>query len=756
MRSTFALVLALALLASCTGDSTTTSQAPTTDSTDTSTTVGEATTTTEPIPTVDRIGIRIVEDRAEFFDTGTGQKFVPRGVNFVDFKEHPSIEFAFTDSVFATNTYDPARVTQAFEDLTAIGYNTVRIFFDTCGSEQHCIGNPDGQGLNPEYLDNMVDVMRIAARTGIRVLLTANSLPDQGGYWERFFDPAFAAGHDGFERRENADWLHRGGIDAKEAFWNDLMSGLAERNAPFEVVLGWQLTNEWWLFKDIAPLSLDEGMVEAGDGKTYDMAAPGAKEEMIVATTVHYIDRMRAVIDRYDPESLVTMGFFAPLVEGPDWFVITEPFLTRADLDFFDFHAYHDDSPTIDEYAASFGMTGYESKPIVMGETGSGHGIVPSALQAASRSRQWYAESCQVGFDGWLNWGYYPWPDSQLGSPWTFLDSDGLLMDLLAPANHPDPCSNPDDSLKPHSEGAAARASRESPGQPAGLVLDGRHDAWNAGDFPPQWIEIDIADGSTVGSIHLTSDQWPWGISRYRIIATLGDGSDVLLADVTRVLANDVIYSTVLSAPVPDVTRVRVETLSGPSWVAWREISIDPPIGDETRPACLVATAALFSEPDPGATEIGTPPTDFVAVDGYLETDPGWLRVSGDLWTISDATACPALPPVPGDELDLVSVTFNVTVPSPGPSEVFVVGLFGDEMPPFHDVGMFIGPDGSTERSIEVLLPRGYEIRYFYTRGGFGTIERPDSCGEFDPRRAVATDGLVINDTVVKWEDLDC
>ena len=356
-----------------------------------------------------RVKIRDADGEAEFYRTDTGERFVPRGVNYVDFVRDENGRYR--DAVFATATFDADRVRAAFHTLAGHGYNTVRIFFDTCGVGRSCIGVPGGAGLQSEYLDNMVQVMHIAADEGIYLMLTANSIPDDGGYWE-YFDRLFGGNHPGFTRRENADWLHAAGVETKARFWDDLLRGLAQRDAPFETVLGWQLTNEQWLFREHPPMSLDSGVAETANGRTYDLSKQKQKRTMVADGLVYFIDRLREVIAAYDPEGLVTMGWFAPYF-GSDWYVDTKPILKRANLDFFDFHAYGDTGLSPREQARSFGMMGYRQKPIVMGEFGVGKAVVPTGAAAAAVNQQWIANSCKVGFDGWLNWGYYEWPEDR-------------------------------------------------------------------------------------------------------------------------------------------------------------------------------------------------------------------------------------------------------------------------------------------------------------------------------------------------------
>ncbi|NLF74160.1 MAG: hypothetical protein GX573_00570, partial [Chloroflexi bacterium] len=190
-----------------------------------------------------RIAIRQVDGVAEFYDVATGERFVPRGVDY--FWIVP-VEGGFEDRVFGVDEYDAGRVRADFAMLAANGYNTVRMFLDTCSSGPGCMGRATGEGLNPAYLDNITEVMRIARDEGLFLLLTSNDLPDQGGYWEL----SNRGANRFFEGYRNAHYLTSYGVLAATRYWGDLMAGLAARNAPFDAVLGWSLLNEQWYFND--------------------------------------------------------------------------------------------------------------------------------------------------------------------------------------------------------------------------------------------------------------------------------------------------------------------------------------------------------------------------------------------------------------------------------------------------------------------------------------------------------------------------
>jgi hypothetical protein len=149
------------------------------------------------------------------------------------------------------------------------------------------------------------------------------------------------------------------------------------------------LTNEYWLWKNNPPLSLDSGLVTISNGETYDMADPEQKRQMVTDGTLFFMETIVPIIKEHDPDALTTMGFFAPQFPnqtgiGGDWYVDTAPLMDTAPIDFWDFHAYADMDIDIFKQAENFGMVGYEEKPVLLGETGMGHAFVPSAQSAAT------------------------------------------------------------------------------------------------------------------------------------------------------------------------------------------------------------------------------------------------------------------------------------------------------------------------------------------------------------------------------------
>lgn len=512
------------------------------------------------------IGVRQVNGVGEFYDMLTGEIFVPRGVNygFVPFGS------GFTNLVLKVGMYDPQRTREDFAKLASRGYNTVRVFLDHCNRGEGCIGDSDNVGLNPEYLDNITDMMQAGRETGIFILFTSNDLPDQGGYSEE----ANIGSGSTFAGYRNSYYLRPRAIAATRRYWRDLLTGLVERNAAFDAVLGWQLLNEQWMFRHQPPLSLTEGLVETTTG-TYHMGDPDQKTQMVSDGIVYYIAQMKEEILLHDPTALVTMGFFVPEIAAPDWYVETTSLLERSDLDFFDFHAYPG-GPSLREHVEHFGMFGYVTKPILLGEYGAFRHIYPEIDSAARVITNWVAESCEYGFDGWLYWTYYPSDASAGDRTWGLVDEDDFLLNLFAPVNQPDPCAAvelPNDNI---AYGKPVTTSLRLPGEPPqNAVDDNAGTQWGAGAGPVQWIQVDLLGSYRVAEIRLLVAQYPAGVTvhRVQVRASSGDFYQTIHEFSVNTSDNDwLIFEP--ESPLENVNQIRIQTVASPSWVAWKEVQV--------------------------------------------------------------------------------------------------------------------------------------------------------------------------------------
>ncbi|MCA9986958.1 MAG: discoidin domain-containing protein, partial [Anaerolineales bacterium] len=367
--------------------------------------------------------------------------------------------------------------------------------------------------------------------------------------------------------------LTPGAVNATRRYWRDLLQGLQARQAALEMVFGWQLVNEQWLFQDQPPLSLSEGVVESTTGR-YDMSDPAQKQALVADGLVHYIAEVKAEIRQHDPTALVTMGFFAPEIAAPGWYVDTAPLLANADLDFFDFHAYPGDRPLTD-YIDAFGMAGYREKPIILGEYGAFRHVYGELSTAARAVGQWQADACGAGFAGLLYWTYYPAGANIGDRTWGFTDEDNYLLELLAPSNLPDPCLAPEIASANLAYQKPVTSSAALTEEPAANAVDENNATqWGSGADAPQWLEVDLGGAHTITEIRLLVGQWPAGDTSHRLLVRSAGGDFVEIHRFTSFTTEGDWLVFVPTEPIPAIQYVRVETLSSPSWVAWKELQV--------------------------------------------------------------------------------------------------------------------------------------------------------------------------------------
>ncbi len=523
-----------------------------------------------PTPTVEQVGHPIQIENGGFVDTRTGESFAVRGTNYFAIVPTSS---GLQDRFFSPAVFDEAQVTRDFRALAERGYTTVRLFIDSCSVGPDCISQIGVNGLNQRYLASIVDTMRIAQETGLFLLLTSNDLPDGGEYTEM----AYRTDHAVFEGYRNSVFLTPAGAEAAVAYWGDLLTGLADLGAPFETVLAWSIVNEMWVFTEQPPLTLRTGMVRGSDGNDYDMADAEQRRGLVLAGFSHYLDSVAAVIRSHDPGALVTSGFFAPQFPNPtttggDWYVDTAPLMGTVDLDFFDFHAYPGGDITLAQLAENFGMAAAPDIPVVMGEAGAFLKQYETVDSAALALQRWSAESCEVGFDGWLHWGYLRAPEAIGDAAWGLVDDNGYLLDALAPAKWPDPCvpALKDSDL---ARSGTATASASLSAEPPSAAIDGNPGTqWGSGKDAPQWIEVQLA-ATTVGRVRLSVAQYPAGRTVHEVAIRTATGEWRTVGAADGVTADgDVVEITF--APVDNVVAIRVTTTRSPSWVSWRAVEV--------------------------------------------------------------------------------------------------------------------------------------------------------------------------------------
>lgn len=519
-----------------------------------------------------RIAIRTVAGVAEFYDVDTGATFVPRGHNLVKytFKDDPVFGPGYADMVLSPARYDRAEIRADFQAMRALGFNVVRVMLETCGASD-CI-YPLGattRTLSGAYLDDIADMLALAAEEEMYVWITSNTLPDTGYYLEKGY-----SGAAGPISAISAHFMTQAGLDAYAEYFSDLFTGLVARDARLDRMFSFSIRNEYWYDLREEPWTLSSGVVTTASGASYDLAVPAERDALAEETLIHFIDTMVAVVKDKAPTALVSVGFFAPNTPhawrpGDFKYILTERALAESDADFFDLHSHP--APmglSIDQTQENYGAAGIETKPLVMGELAGFRELYPAIHVAAQELVNWQTASCVRGYDGWLTWH---WDGDEIEGPGLWGSNGTVLGEALAPTLHPDPCASatvPNPNL---AFGKGVTASNELPGEPAENAVDGGWPQWGSGFDAPQWIEIDLGAEHHLGSVRLTVAQYPDGPTIHEVYGGATSPPATLLHTFSGNTAESDILVHEFAAP-PAVRYLRILTTASPSWVSWREI----------------------------------------------------------------------------------------------------------------------------------------------------------------------------------------
>jgi len=126
-------------------------------------------------------------------------------------------------------------------------------------------------------------------------------------------------------------------------------------------------------------------------------------------------------------------------------------------------------------------------------------------------------------------------------------------------------------------DSALITASKYLEDQTPNLAFDNNIETnWGAGDFAPQWIQIDLLDEFNIAGMDLIIDQWPAGQTIHQIWAK-GNDPDAAFELLHEFSGNTEINQTLTYTSPPTLPPYRyfkILTTQSPSWVSWKEIKI--------------------------------------------------------------------------------------------------------------------------------------------------------------------------------------
>jgi hypothetical protein len=118
--------------------------------------------------------------------------------------------------------------------------------------------------------------------------------------------------------------------------------------------------------------------------------------------------------------------------------------------------------------------------------------------------------------------------------------------------------------------------------QPHIHAVDGNlNNLWNSGEFPSEWIEIDLGSESLVDRVRLLVSQSPAGNTVHQLFFADQERNYSLAHMFSRFTSDNQWLEYIPNSMPNDVRYVLVLTIDSPSWVAWREIEV---IGETQEP----------------------------------------------------------------------------------------------------------------------------------------------------------------------------
>lgn len=369
--------------------------------------------------------VAVAPDGGGFAEVGSNHPFVPFGTNYYD----PNT--GWPPQVW--KRFDADAVSSHFELMSEMGVNCARVFLAAATFQ------PDVDIIDTEALKKLDTLVRIARKTGIRLILTG---PD---HWEGepvYWNPDRFAGTEA--------------LDALEHFWRVL--GQRYRGEP--AILAWDLLNEpqmpwhldswepqWnaWLrskYKDQEGLKAAWGE-ELRDAETLGSVQP-AKDVAEKDNPRLYdwqlfrehladqwVQRQVRVLREVDPTHLITVGYIQwsfPVIRPgePHIYSAFNPHRQAQWLDFISIHFYPlmgrpfgskanwDRNLAYLQDMLAYCQTG---KPVVLGEYGWYGGGAPQGRPHLTQDEQarWITAEVEASrrlAQGWLSWPFADTPEA--------------------------------------------------------------------------------------------------------------------------------------------------------------------------------------------------------------------------------------------------------------------------------------------------------------------------------------------------------
>jgi hypothetical protein len=582
-----------------------------------------------------RLAIRQEGGKARFYNSMTDERFTPRGFNYIQLVLSPAGPYGESE-LFQPDSHDQIAVDDDFQRISALGYNVVRVFVDLC-RDTRCIANTNG--LDPAYMQNIVRLLERARQYDLYVMLTANWLPDVGGYSAPAHQLCEASGdfYGG-----NCLVMSSKGVELYGKFFSDFVMSLKDQGAPMETIWAYELRNEFFVEHNELPFTKTSGMVTTANGMSYNMASASDKIKMGEDAVVYWANSTRNAIKAVDPDALVTSGFFTPnkpniLRPGDQRIVPFVAALQRSELDFFGIHAYAG-FEGFELGAENYGIIGYTAKPIVLGEYGAFLPNAPDEYIAAQLIDHWQSDACSYGIEAFTMWTWdrHRLPVMNADDPWAGSDVGAFIAKVISPFNKVNSCDVTLPTVNV-AEDKPTDASMSWSGFPSANVVDGNatQTPWIAGGDPPQWVEVDLLNPHDLAAIQIvveTGSNDPFQYTHEIQVKTekTDDYETIHTFSGARVNFEVLTYPADGDGYIPGVRFVRVLIPQAPGWAALHELRALLP---QERSPYDVPPPPILTFPRPGmdafSGSVVTWKNDLAHLNAQIQlaTDPAFQNI---------------------------------------------------------------------------------------------------------------------------------
>lgn len=108
--------------------------------------------------------------------------------------------------------------------------------------------------------------------------------------------------------------------------------------------------------------------------------------------------------------------------------------------------------------------------------------------------------------------------------------------------------------------------------QPANAMDRNLDSTWGSGDYPPQWVQLDLGQPGAISKVRLNVSQTPIGPTRHEVYGGPTPDQLTLLGTLEGVTQDKEWLE--LNTPGNDVRYIKINTVKSPSWVSWREVEV--------------------------------------------------------------------------------------------------------------------------------------------------------------------------------------